>query len=454
VKNIYSANQFEIRDRYYGDNQEFGGQYVPEILLPSLDELESAFQKYRNEADFLAELKNLQQNFIGRPSPLIFAKRLTDKLAGAKIYLKNEGNNLTGSHKINHCIYQALLAKRMGKKRVICETGAGQHGIAVATVCAKFGFDCVVYMGQKDIEKQYPNVFFMKQMGAEIVPVLKGKQRLVEAVDAALGDFLKNPDSYYMLGSALGPHPYPEIMREAQRIVSVETKQQLQEIEGRLPDLVIACIGGGSNAIGAFNEYLYDEQVRLIGVEAGGEGIDREGQHASRISSGQGRIGVMEGFKSYFLLDENGQCLPTETISAGLNYAGIGPLHAYMYSVGRIEINSVTDTEVLKAFKLLAETEGLISALESAHAVAKAVEVAPQLGKDKIVLVNLSGRGDNYLFNIAKGLEDQEFKEFCKEFSKPLFDSEIIASKQEKVATDSQSKPIEKLQKEIGISNV
>lgn len=431
MKKIYSANQFEIHDRYYGENQEFGGQYVPEILLPSLDELEAAFQKYRNDADFLADLKDLQQDFIGRPSPLIFAKRLTEKLCGAKIYLKNEGNNLTGSHKINHCVYQVLLAKRMGKKRVICETGAGQHGIAVATVCAKFGLDCVVYMGQKDIEKQYPNVFFMKQMGADIVPVLKGKQRLVEAVDAALGDFLQNPDSYYMLGSALGPHPYPEIMREAQRIVSVETKQKLQEIEGRLPDVVIACIGGGSNAIGAFNEYLYEEQVRLMGVEAGGEGIDREGRHASRISSGQGRIGVMEGFKSYFLLDENGQCLPTETISAGLNYAGIGPLHAYMYSVGRLEINSVTDTEVLKAFQLLAETEGLISALESAHAVAKALEVATELDKDKIVLVNLSGRGDNYLFNIAKGLEDKDFKKFCQDFSKPPSLSEIIANKQQ-----------------------
>lgn len=412
----YSVDMFEIRDRYYGENQEFGGQYVPEILLPSLDELEAAFQKYRNDADFLTELKDLQQNFIGRPSPLIFAKRLTEKLAGAKIYLKNEGNNLTGSHKINHCVYQVLLAQRMGKKRVICETGAGQHGIAVATVCAKFGFECVVYMGQKDIEKQYPNVFFMRQMGAEIKPVLKGRQRLVEAVDEALGDFLQNPDSYYMLGSALGPYPYPEIMREAQKIISVESKQQLQETERKKPDIVIACIGGGSNAIGAFNEYLYDETVRFIGVEAAGEGIETKGRHASRLHSGKGRIGVMEGFKSYFLLDENGQCLPTETIAAGLNYAGIGPLHAYMHSVGRLEISSVTDLEVLEAFQNLAKTEGLIAALESVHAVAEAIKIAPKLGKDKIVLVNLSGRGDNYLFNIAKGLKDEEFKKFCKDF--------------------------------------
>jgi tryptophan synthase beta chain len=409
----YHANQFEITNRYYGKNQEFGGQYVPEILLPSLDELDVVFQKYRNDQDFLEDLKRLQHNFIGRPSPLIFAENLTNKLGGAKIYIKSEGHNLTGSHKINHCVYQALLAKRMGKTRVICETGAGQHGIAVATVCAKFGFDCVIYMGQKDIEKQYPNVFFMKQMGAEIKPVLKGRQRLVEAVDEALGDFLKNPNSYYMLGSALGPYPYPEIMREAQKIISIESKQQLKEIEGKLPDVVIACIGGGSNAIGAFNEYLYDETVRLLGVEAGGEGTEHNGGHASRLDSGQGRIGVMEGFKSYFLLDQNGQCLPTETIAAGLNYAGIGPLHAYLHSVGRLEIASVTDQEVLKTFQILAKTEGLIGALESIHAVAEAIKIAPNLDKEQIILINLSGRGDNYLFNIAKGLNDQEFKKFC-----------------------------------------
>jgi tryptophan synthase beta chain len=417
MSKTYLANQFDIRDRYYGEAQEFGGQYVPEILMPALDELDAAFQKYRNDADFLGELKRLQTNFIGRPSPLIYAQRLTEHLGGAKIYLKNEGNNLTGSHKINHCVYQALLAQRMGKQRVICETGAGQHGIATATVSAKFGFNCVVYMGQKDIEKQYPNVFFIRQMGAEIVPVLRGKQRLVEAVDEALGDFLKNPDSYYLLGSALGPYPYPEIMREAQKIISVESKQQLEDLEGRLPDVVIACIGGGSNAIGAFNEYLYQDNVKLIGVEAGGSGTDQKGQHASRIASGEGRIGVMEGFKSYFLLDEDGQCLPTETISAGLNYAGIGPLHGYMHSVGRLEMTSVTDTEVLEAFQLLAKTEGLIAALESVHALAKAVELAPQMSKDEILLVNLSGRGDNYLFNIAKGLGDVEFKKFCQDFS-------------------------------------
>jgi tryptophan synthase beta chain len=421
----YLPNQFDIQDRYYGDSQGFGGQYVPEILIPSLDELDSAFQKYRNDDDFLSELKGLQHNFIGRPSPLIYAKRLTKKLGGAKIYLKNEGNNLTGSHKINHCIYQALLAQRMGKKRVICETGAGQHGIATATVSAKFGLECIVYMGQKDIDSQYPNVFFMKQMGATVKPVKIGNQRLVAAVDAALGDFLENPDSYYLLGSALGPHPYPEIMREAQKIVSIESKQQLQEIEGCLPDVVIACIGGGSNAIGAFNEYLYEDKVRLIGVEAGGNGTDDRGKHASRIFSNQGRIGVMEGFKSYFLLDDEGQCLSTETIAAGLNYAGIGPLHAYLYSVGRLEIDAVTDNEVLETFKELASTEGLIAALESVHALAKAISLAPQLDKNQTILVNLSGRGDNYLFNIAKGLKDTDFKEFCKKYSDDSSDADI-----------------------------
>lgn len=414
----YLPNQFDIQNKYYGSNQEFGGQYVPEILMLSLDELDDTFQKYRVDDDFLNELKLLQKNFIGRPSPLIYCKNLTEKLGGAKIYLKNEGNNLTGSHKINHCIYQALLAKRMNKKRVICETGAGQHGIATATVSAKFGLECVVYMGQKDIDTQYPNVFFMKQMGATVKPVITGSQRLVEAVDAALGDYLKNPDSYYLLGSALGPHPYPEIMREAQKIVSIESKQQLQDIEGSLPDVVIACIGGGSNAIGAFNEYLYEDHVRLIGVEAGGIGTNSPEKHASRISSGQGKIGVMEGFKSYFLISEEGQCLKTNTIAAGLNYAGIGPLHAYLYSVGRLEMDAVTDEEVLNTFKELASTEGLIAALESVHALAKAIALAPTLEKEKIILVNLSGRGDNYLFNIAKGLGDEKFREFCHDYAK------------------------------------
>jgi tryptophan synthase beta chain len=413
----YTTEQFQIKDGFYGPNQDFGGAYVPEILLPALKELEETFEKYRNDEEFLQELKFYQKNFVGRPSPLIFAKNLTKKLGGAKIYLKNEGANLTGSHKINHCLYQALLAKRMGKTEIICETGAGQHGLAVATVCAKFGFKCKVFMGQIDIEKQYPNVFFMKQLGAEIVPVLQGSQTLVDAVDAAIGDFITNTDSYYMLGSAVGPSPYPEIMREAQRIISIESKKQLNELEQKLPDVVVACIGGGSNAIGAFNEYLTEESVRLVGVEAGGLGIENLGEHSSRLASQKGKIGVMQGFKSYFLLDQNGQNITTSSIASGLNYAGIGPIHSYLHSIGRLEITSTTDKEVLETFQLLAKTEGIIPALESTHAVVEAVKLAPKLDKDKIILVNISGRGDNYLFNLAKGLKDGEFEVFCRNFT-------------------------------------
>jgi len=412
----YTTQQFQANNGFYGPNEDFGGRYVPEPLIPILEDLEKNFEQYRNDEDFLKELKYYQKNFVGRPSPLIFAENLTKKLGGAKIYLKNEGANNTGSHKMNHCLYQVLLAKRMGKTEVICETGAGQHGLATATVCAKFGLTCTVYMGQKDIEKQYPNVFFMKQLGANIVPVLSGSQTLVDAVDAAIGGFIANPDSYYMLGSAVGPAPYPEIMREAQKVVSQETKIQLEELEQTLPDVVIACIGGGSNAIGAFNEYLTEESVRLIGVEAGGKGIENLGQHASRLASKEGTIGVMQGFKSYFLLDENGHNTPTSSIASGLNYAGIGPIHAYLHSINRLEITSATDKEVLETFQLVAQNEGLIMALESTHAVVEAVKLAPKLAKDQIILVNVSGRGDNYLFNLAKGLEDKEFEQFCTEF--------------------------------------
>lgn len=447
----YTPQQFAATDGYYGPNQDFGGQYVPELLIPALDELTETFEKYRNDPEFLKELEFYQKNFVGRPSPLIFAKNLTEKLGGAKIYLKNEGNNLTGSHKINHCLYQVLMAVRMGKTEVICETGAGQHGVATATVCAKFGLKCKVFMGQKDIEKQYPNVFFMKQMGAEIVSVREGSQTLVNAVDAAIGEFLANPESYYMLGSAVGPAPYPEIMREAQRIISIESKKQLAELEMKLPDVVVACIGGGSNAIGAFGEYLCEESVRLIGVEAGGLGIEKVGlesglqdrvetnnntpsaiattplekgnssttnnlSHASRLASGLGTIGVMQGFKSYFLLDQNGQNLSTQTIASGLNYAGIGPIHAYLHSIGRLEITSATDQEVLETFQLLAKNEGIIAALESSHALVEALKLAPKMNKDQIILVNISGRGDNYLFNLAKGLKDEEFETFCQGF--------------------------------------
>lgn len=409
----YTPHQFDCKDGYYGEKKEFGGRYVPEILVPAIDKLQEAFEKYKNDPEFLEELAYYQKNWVGRPSPLIYAKNLSEKLGGAKIYLKNEGSNLTGSHKINHCLYQALLAKRMGAKRVICETGAGQHGLATAVVCAKFGFECVVHMGVKDIASQYPNVFFMKQCGAKVVGVTHGDQRLTSAVDSAMGDWITNPDSYYLLGSALGPAPYPEIMREAQKFISKEIKEQLREAGEKLPNKVIACVGGGSNAVGTFNEFLYDEEVGLIGVEAGGYGVDIEGGHASRIDSGEARMSVMEGFKSWFLLDENGQAKQTSTISAGLNFIGIGPLHGYLNQVGRLQVTSATDQEALDAFQTLAKTEGLIVAIESAHAVVEAIKQAPKMSKDEVIVATLSGRGDNYLFNIAKGLKDEDFKDFC-----------------------------------------
>lgn len=409
----FTPNQFDIqKGGYYGTDGEFGGRYVPEILLPALEELEEAFYKYSVDPEFLNELEDLLTNFVGRPSPLIFAKNLTEQMGGAKIYLKNEGSNLTGSHKINNCIYQVLLAKKMGKTEIICETGAGQHGVACAVVCAKFNLSLTVYMGQKDIEKQYPNVFFMKQMGAKIVPVTRGNQKLTDAADAAMSSWISSPSSYYMLGSAIGPHPYPEIIRAAQKVIGKEIKKQLNV----LPDKIVACIGGGSNAIGAFNEFLYDPSVELIGVEAGGTNLKIEGEHSSRLHSGLAKSGILEGFKSVFLYDSEGKVMKVGGISAGLGYVGIGPLHAYLHQVGRLKVVSASDDEVLKAFKLLATKEGIIGALESCHALWVGLEEAKTMTKDQIVVVNLSGRGDNYLFNIASALKDTDFENFCNQF--------------------------------------
>lgn len=410
----YSINE----GGYYGINQDFGGSYIPPMLVEPLNDLAKAFEKYRNDPEFLADLAFYQTNFVGRPSPLIFAKNLTENLGGAKIYLKNEGANLTGAHKINHCLYQALLAKRMGKTEVICETGAGQHGIACATVCAKFGLKCTIYMGAIDIARQYPNVFFMKQLGANVISVKTGNQGLSEAVDAAFGDFVNSPDKYFIVGSAVGPAPYPEIMREGQKIISKETITQIQQLESRLPDYIIACIGGGCNAIGAFNEYLTNPSVQLIGVEGGGKNLKIKGQHASRIASHQGEIAVEQGFKSMFLLDDDKKRSMTQSVCAGLNYYGIGPIHAYLHTIGRITMSAQEDRNIIKAFQTLAKSEGLIGALESCHAVAEAIELAPKLSKDKIIIVNLSGRADAYLFNVANALEDQDFKQFIKEQAK------------------------------------
>lgn len=411
-------SDFEAKNGYYGDGK-FGGRYVPEILLPVLEELEEAFEKYRNDPEFLQELEYYRENLIGRPSPLIYAQNLTKKLGGAKIYLKNEGNNFTGSHKINHCVYHALLAKRMGKTTVIAETGAGQHGLAVATVCAKFGMKAKIFMGQKSIQKQYPNVFWMKQLGAEIIPVTVGNAGLTEASNAALGEWMTNPETYFMLGSVVGPNPFPELNREAQKIIGQEVKKQLINQENNpntLPDKIVACIGGGSNAIGIFNEFLLDGSVELIGVEAGGEGVETVGKHATRFGTPNAKIGVFEGFKSYFLMNNQGQIDETRSISAGLDYAGIGPLHAHLHDIGRLKMAFATDKEVVEAFQILAQTEGILAALESCHAIAETIKQAKKMRPDQIIVANVSGRADNYIFNVAKGLGDQDFKDFCREF--------------------------------------
>ncbi len=415
---MWSQEQFEVENGFYGEKQEFGGQYVPEILLPALEELEEAFDQYKNDFGFLEELHYHHQNLIGRPSPLVFAANLTQQLGGAKIYLKNEGNNFTGSHKINHCVYHAMLAKCLGKTKIIAETGAGQHGLAVATVCARFGLEAKIFMGQKNLEKQYPNVFWMRQLGAEVIPVTTGNQKLTDASDAALGEWINDPEAYFMLGSVVGPHPFPEIVREAQKIIGQEIKKQLRELESNpevWPNKIVACIGGGSNAIGAFNEFLTQESVELIGVEAGGQGAF-PGQHASRIASGQAKPAIFEGFKSLFLLKDGGQMEDVGGIAAGLDYNGIGPIHAYLTSIGRLQVKSATDQEAVQALQTLAKSEGILAALESAHAVAEGLKQAKFMQKEEILVINLSGRADNYIFNVARGLQDKEFEQFCQNY--------------------------------------
>ncbi|MCB0323568.1 MAG: tryptophan synthase subunit beta [Bdellovibrionales bacterium] len=392
----------------------FGGRYSPEVLMPALEELEACYRSALDDPQFHADLEKVRRTFIGRPTPLYFCENLTRDLGGAKIYLKNEGLAHTGAHKINHCVGQALLAKRMGKRRIIAETGAGQHGVATATVCARFGLECVIYMGAIDMARQRPNVFWMQQLGAEVRPVEFGGKRLKDAVNAALKDWITNVGTtHYLIGSCLGSHPFPEMNRFFQSVVGQEIRSQLDDAEGRLPDYVIACVGGGSNSIGAFDEFLAERSVKLIGVEAGGKGI-ASGSHASRFAGG--RLGVVEGYKSYWLLDQHGQVADTHSISAGLDYAGIGPLHALLHDEKRVEYTSATDEEVLAAFQRLARTEGVFSALESAHAVAHAIRLAPTLPRDKIIVVNLSGRGEKDIFILAKHLADTTFVEFLKDY--------------------------------------
>lgn len=383
---------------YWGD---YGGRFVPETLVAPLDELTAGYFTYREDPDFRSEFDDLLKDFVGRPTPLYFAEHLTERLGGAKIYLKREDLNHTGAHKINNCIGQILLARRMGKTRIIAETGAGQHGVATATVCTRFGLECVIYMGTEDMRRQELNVFRMRLLGAEVRGVDSGSQTLKDAINEALRDWVTNVETtYYLLGSALGPHPYPLMVRDFQSIIGREARKQIIEKEGRLPDLLIACVGGGSNSIGLFHEFLNDNDVRMIGVEAGGRG-PKLGEHAARFMSGAA-IGVLQGTKSYLLQDDAGQISQTHSVSAGLDYASVGPEHAFLHDLGRVEYVSASDKEALDAFHLLSETEGIIPALESAHAVAHVVKNAPEMPGDSIVVVNLSGRGDKDVNTVAQ----------------------------------------------------
>nr|WP_202402775.1 tryptophan synthase subunit beta [Shinella kummerowiae] len=378
----------------------FGGRFVAETLMPLILELQDEWDKAKTDPAFQAELKDLGAHYIGRPSPLYYAERLTQHLGGAKIYFKREELNHTGSHKINNCIGQILLAKRMGKTRIIAETGAGQHGVASATVAARFGFPCVVYMGATDVERQAPNVFRMKLLGAEVKPVTAGSGTLKDAMNEALRDWVTNvDDTYYLIGTAAGPHPYPEMVRDFQAVIGAEAREQLLAAEGRLPDMVIAAVGGGSNAIGIFHPFLDDKNVQIVGVEAGGKGLDGD-LHCASLTAGS--PGVLHGNRTYLLQDADGQIKEGHSISAGLDYPGIGPEHAWLHQIGRAEYVPIMDDEALEAFQLLTKLEGIIPALEPSHAIAEVIKRAPKMGKDQIILMNLSGRGDKDIFTVGK----------------------------------------------------
>ena len=377
-----------------------GGQYIPETLMNAVIELEEAYNKYKNDPQFNAELTELFNNYAGRPSRLYYAKKMTKDLGGAKIYLKREDLNHTGAHKINNCLGQALLAKKMGKTRLIAETGAGQHGVATATVAALLGMECVVFMGKVDTERQALNVYKMKLLGADVVPVTDGTGTLKDAVSQAMREWTSRiDDTHYCLGSVMGPHPFPTIVRDFQAVISKEIKDQMLEKEGRLPDAVIACVGGGSNAIGSFYHFIDDTSVRLIGCEAAGRGIDTF-ETAATINTG--RLGIFHGMKSYFCQNEYGQIAPVYSISAGLDYPGIGPEHAYLHDIGRAEYVPVTDEEAVEAFEYTSRTEGIIPAIESSHAIAYAMKIAPKMDKDKIIVITVSGRGDKDCAAIAR----------------------------------------------------
>ena len=379
---------------------EFGGQYIPETVMTAVHELEKAYDKYKDDPEFNKELQELYHNYAGRPSMLYYAEKMTKDLGGAKIYIKREDLNHTGSHKINNVLGQILLAKKMGKKRIIAETGAGQHGVATATVCALMGLECEVYMGETDMKRQSLNVYRMNLLGAKVTGVASGTATLKDAINEAFRDWVSNIDTtYYCIGSVMGPHPYPTMVRDFQKVISAEIKAQLMEKEGRLPDCVVACVGGGSNAMGAFYNFIEDKSVKLVGAEAAGRGIDTP-DHAATIAKGS--LGIFHGMKSLFLQNEYGQIDPVYSISAGLDYPGIGPEHAYLNSIGRAQYVDITDEEAVCAFEYLSRTEGIISAIESSHAVAAALKIAPTMDKDSILVINLSGRGDKDVYSIAR----------------------------------------------------
>ncbi len=387
----------------------FGGRFVAETLMPLILQLERDYEKTKGDPSFKAELDDFLKNYVGRPSPLYYAERLTDHVRekagatkGAKIYLKRDELNHTGAHKINNCMGQILLARRMGKTRIIAETGAGQHGVATATVCARFGMPCIIYMGAVDVERQKPNVFRMKLLGAEVRPVTSGATTLKDAMNEALRDWVSNvDDTFYIIGTAAGPHPYPAMVRDFQSVIGHEAKAQMQEREGRLPDVIMACIGGGSNAIGLFHPFLDDKEVEIIGVEAAGHGVD-SGQHAASLTGG--RPGVLHGNRTYLLQDDDGQIIDAHSISAGLDYPGIGPEHAFLHDSGRVTYLSATDEEALEAFQLCSRLEGIIPALEPAHALARAIDRAAEMERDQILLLNMCGRGDKDIFTVADHL--------------------------------------------------
>ena len=396
-------NSFRTGPDERGRFGQFGGRFVSETLMPLILELEAEYGRAKEDPSFWAEMDDLWKHYVGRPSPLYFAPRLTEELGGARIYLKRDELNHTGAHKINNVLGQILLARRMGKRRIIAETGAGQHGVATATVCAKFGLKCVVFMGKTDVERQRPNVFRMRLLGAEVVPVTAGRGTLKDAMNEALRDWVTNVrDTFYCIGTVAGPHPYPAMVRDFQSIIGRETREQMMEAEGRLPDVLVACIGGGSNAMGLFHPFLDDRHVRIIGVEAGGHGVDERMEHCASLTGG--RPGVLHGNRTYLLQDADGQILEGHSISAGLDYPGIGPEHSWLHETGRVEYVAVTDAEALEAFRLSCRTEGIIPALEPSHALAHVAKLAPTLPPETLLVMNMCGRGDKDIFTVADAL--------------------------------------------------